>query len=69
MSLYGIDEQDVVDSITRYLNPVGNATGKMEIVDEKFKPKYLHPLKTVVVVEPENIVVVTTCPLKGKRKS
>ena len=69
MRLYGIDEKDVVESITSYLNSVGNVAGKREIVDEKFKHKYLHPLKTAFVVEPDMIMVVTIYPLKGKRRS
>ena len=67
MKLYDIDEQDVVESVMNNLNRVGTAAGKKEIVDEKYKQKYLYPLKTVFVVESELVTIVTTYPMKGKR--
>lgn len=68
MKLYGIDEQDVVDSVRNHLNRVGTESTKYEVVDDGRTKKYKFPLKSVFTLESDVVTIITTYPLKGKRK-
>lgn len=66
MKLYDIDEADVAQSIKNHFS--SGTSGKREIIDESLVEKYYYPLKTVYFADDVQITVITTYPLKGKRK-
>jgi len=67
MKLYEIKEVDVENIIHQRLNLI-KKSGIQEIVDKDVISIYGFPLKVVISVNNDEIIVITTYPLKRKRE-
>jgi hypothetical protein len=68
MTLYNIDENDVIETMELTANECGDY-GKQEILNEDLIYKYGYPLKVVFIKENEDYVIISAYPLiKGKKK-
>ncbi|MDA8213832.1 MAG: DUF4258 domain-containing protein [Nitrospiraceae bacterium] len=67
MQLYKIDENDVKITIENVLSNEGITSGKHEKVNQDLSEKYGYPLKVVFLIEDEDIIVLTSYPLKKER--
>lgn len=67
MRLYGISEQDIVDTILSNLKDGAEMLGRREIISRDYTAKYRYPLKIVFIQETDSVTVVTAYPVKKER--
>jgi hypothetical protein len=64
MQLYHIHEDDVKETINAALNGRELTSSRLEIIDQKPSKKYSYPLRIVISIQPDEVLVITTYPLK-----